>query len=282
MVVEPFLPPKKIKPPTVRAKSDTICPLCNDIIIEASAKNGQESIQCDGSCNAWLHRWYAGLTKQAFKVASESNEKFCCSACRLLDAESEIKSLKKRVETLETQLSSLISKPADQGPLSYACAVGSPVTPTLPTTKPAKSFNPVDSGRKFNIIVFGIEESACGTSRGCRQSEDILNVPKVLSDLDSSISPLSIKDSFRLGKFVPNSVRPRPLMVKFIRSTDASSVLSKSSQLSSPYLVKPDRSIEERKKDQCLDGLLFKVALSEGALKLETRPCSSTILYWGR
>ena len=162
------------------------------------------------------------------------------------------------MDELENKLSVLLSKSSEgkHTPGSYAAVVGSDKEVILVKSgavqSPRRSRN--DTGRKFNIIVHGVEESPKfnGSSRAARQINDMEAVIKVLSFVDSSISSLAIKDLLRLGKFSKSRTKPRPLMVKFVRATDANSIISKSVQLRKPYFVKPDRSLEERKKDKCL------------------------------
>ena len=111
---------------------------------------------------------------------------------------------------------------------------------------------PPDMSRRFNMIIYGVGECSKGATRANRQNEDLRNVISVLSPLDSSINHQSVKDLFILGKFNTNHMRPRPIMVKLIRSADVTSILLNVSQLNSPYFIKPDRSVEERRKEKCL------------------------------
>ena len=55
--------------------------------------------------------------------------------------------------------------------------------------------------KKFNIVLYGVDECAPGMSRSARQESDLSTVAAVLSSLDSSISSQSITDCLRLGKF---------------------------------------------------------------------------------
>ena len=111
------------------------------------------------------------------------------------------------------------------------------------------------------MVLFGVEECSTGASRSDRLSSDLNNVVSVLSEADHTIQPLSIKDCFRLGKFKPSLHlgkfkpslhRPRPILVKLVRTTDVSSILSKRGTLSHPFFVKPDLSPEERLRDSIL------------------------------
>ena len=106
--------------------------------------------------------------------------------------------------------------------------------------------------KKFNIIVYGLNECPKGTPRNIQQDSDLKSVVSVLSGLDNSIQSQSISDIFRLGKFHPAHKLPRPLMVKLIRVADVSSVLSKRGSLSHPVFIKPDLTKEERLRDSVL------------------------------
>ena len=71
------------------------------------------------------------------------------------------------------------------------------------------------------------------------------------SSTDESFQSHSISDSFRLGKFSIDRRRPRPILVKLLRSSDVSNILSKIS-LTLPYSIKSDLSLEERKRESDL------------------------------
>ena len=102
------------------------------------------------------------------------------------------------------------------------------------------------------MVLFGVEECSKGASRSDRLSSDLNNVVSVLSEVDHTIQSLSIKDCFSLGKFKPSLHRPRPILVKLVRTTDVSSILFKRGTLSHPFFVKPDLSPEERLRDSIL------------------------------
>lgn len=57
--------------------------------------------------------------------------------------------------------------------------------------------------------------------------KDIENVLTAFTSIDTSLESNAIKDCFCLGKFNPSNTRLRLLMVKFLRSADVSSILSK-------------------------------------------------------
>ena len=125
--------------------------------------------------------------------------------------------------------------------------------PQFTSTKSCISPQPVlQSDRKFNILVYGIDESPPITDRSSRLQNDIKNVLTVFNPIITTLEPNAIKDCFRLGKFNPNSTRPRPLMVKFLRSIDVASILSNRKLLKASIFIKPDMSVEERKNEALL------------------------------
>ena len=89
-------------------------------------------------------------------------------------------------------------------------------------------------------------------SKSARFESHLNSAVKVFSSINHSIEPQSIKDCFRLGKFSPGSSRPRPILVKFIRISDVTGILTKTSNLSSPYVIKPDMPHEQRVRESAL------------------------------
>lgn len=83
--LSPLVKPSSVASNGKRGKKDTcLCPICDEEIVEATAKRrGDESIECEGRCAAWLHRRCAGLSKAALMEASESEDPFFCPNCRL-------------------------------------------------------------------------------------------------------------------------------------------------------------------------------------------------------
>ena len=79
-----------------------------------------------------------------------------------------------------------------------------------------------------------------------REKLDLNHATQVLTDLDNTVQPHSIRDTIRLGKYNPSSGRPRPLLVTLNRSSDVNSILSKRPQLKSPFVIKPDLSRDAR------------------------------------
>ena len=108
------------------------------------------------------------------------------------------------------------------------------------------------SEKKFSIIAYGVSECPEGTSKPDQSSHDFGEVASFLWKVDSSIQPQSIKDMHRLGKYHHERLRPRPILVKFLRSADVSKVLAKRSFIQPPYSVKPYLSKEEQRCESAL------------------------------
>ena len=77
------------------------------------------------------------------------------------------------------------------------------------------------------------------TPRPERQKQDLSKLLEMLSSIDSFLTNASIQNFHCLGKFKPNS-HPRPLLIKFLRTFEASLVLSKNESLNSPLSIKHD------------------------------------------
>ena len=117
-----------------------------------------------------------------------------------------------------------------------------------------RSYNAVPAHeRKFNLVVYGIQECPYGTNWSNRVSNDLDRVSCAILKVDSSINPQSFRDCYRLGKYTRNSKRPRPILAILNRSADVTSVLSKRSSLKGDSIViKPDLSPLERSNEKIL------------------------------
>ena len=108
-------------------------------------------------------------------------------------------------------------------------------------------------------------------SRFARSKSDLSSVVSLISSLDSNLKSESLCDCYRLGKFDSNRRKPRPILVKFIRVADASSVLSKRGKLKPPYFIKPDMSLDERRQESILmkeRWLLIQSGVSRQSIKI--------------
>ena len=106
--------------------------------------------------------------------------------------------------------------------------------------------------KKFNVVLYGVEESPSGMSKSARFDSDLSSAVRVLSSINSTIEPQSIKACFRLGKLSSRRARPRPILVKLIKISDVTSSLTKRSNLNHPYVLKPDMPYEQRVRESVL------------------------------
>ena len=117
---------------------------------------------------------------------------------------------------------------------------------------PLSSPQKFDTEKKFNLVLYGVKECRPGMSKSARLEADLESVISIFSHIDSSIQAQSIKDCLRLGKYIPSQSRSRPILVKFIRFTDVTKVLSSRAKISRPFFVKSDMSLEERVEESLI------------------------------
>ena len=104
----------------------------------------------------------------------------------------------------------------------------------------------------MKLLLYGIEESLHNTNKQQRMKHDLENTLSSLSKAGNEIKADDIKDAYRLGKYVQQSTRPRPLLVKFLRSSTVLDVLKNKTRLEAPVFIKPDLTLEERQKESLL------------------------------
>lgn len=238
----------------------TSCAVCAKVIKETSARvKGEDAVFCEGPCQSWIHRQCIGMSLPFFQALTKSKAPFHCLYC----SHTTITELKNSVSRLEAKLSSL--QQDNPLPKSTSSTSALPInkssggevlnntsTPPLPYESAAKPTNkpinkvPSNDERKFNIIVFGLEESPTATSRHVRQQQDLQKIESVFTSLSCYDSCQSIKDYFRLGKYNSNSPRPRPVKVALNRVSDVRLILSKKSMLPKPLAIKPDLPPQQR------------------------------------
>ena len=90
----------------------SVCPIC-DVVIKESVgrRQGDDAVECSGTCATWVHRKCAGLSKVVYNELSKSNKPFYCPQCR---QELEIRSLRELVGALGNELDALKKKFKDQ------------------------------------------------------------------------------------------------------------------------------------------------------------------------
>ena len=102
------------------------------------------------------------------------------------------------------------------------------------------------------MVVYGITEHPPKTNRQTHLNKDLECLLTCFSEIDNKIDSSAIKDFFHLGKHDSSSSRPRPLLVKFLRSADVNTLLQNRSKLTSLLSIKPDLTPEERAKESLL------------------------------
>ena len=264
-------PKKKTQSSTSSSRSssskDHCCVCCQIITVEKD-----EALFCSGECQQWLHRYCAGVSINCYKElkAQANGTSFYCYGCSLKTNGREMAILKDAVESLKREVTELKSSlSSSQLPskiiATQVCDTNLPCNDGLSSTSESTTkvslSNPevtrsskekVYTDRKYNIVLYGVDECAKGIPKRGRFESDLSKAVSILSGLDESIQSESIKDIYRLGKFSQEKKRPSPLLVKFIRVSDVSNVLSKRRLLKHPTFIKPDLNLEERKVESML------------------------------
>ena len=212
-------------------------------------------------CNTWLHRNCASLPKPVFISLQNSSDPFFCPHCQLKnhaaiiqDLKATITSLTETIASLQTSVKSTSESetikpiPAD---LPATVNVHPKITHTVPTNKPSLSSTHYED-KKYNIVMYGIKESPSRTSKTDRLENDLQFITKEFVNVELPIQASSIKDCFCLGKYKPDAACPRPILIKFLRSTEANVALSKITSFQAPVQIKPDLTPEERKAESAL------------------------------
>ena len=107
--------------------------------------------------------------------------------------------------------------------------------------------------RKFSVvIIYGIKECRKGTPRYERLNHDLDKVTSIVTQGENSVSPLSIRDLLRLGKYCDQSKKPRPILVKLNRTIDVTTLLIKARSLPKETRIKRDMSHKERLTESLL------------------------------
>ena len=180
--------------------SPNVCPICCKAILDANkTREGQEALECEGTCQKQIHRWCTGVHKQDYPTLSNSCDCWTCISCpRLKEYDQLIKSLVNTVETLKAEVASLKKQlnskscPPHEDPKSSQYATAGAATtispfqpylllqlynPSLPMQPPRvnKKVPPlyINHNRQFNIVVFGVSECPKGTNRQIRQNSDL-------------------------------------------------------------------------------------------------------------
>ena len=159
-----------------------------------------------------------------------------------------IASLTETVNLLQSSLKLTSEQPVASKPADVPSKV--PIVETnqshfIAVKSPAIT-SPNSTDRKFNIIMYGIKESPPKTSKADRLDHDLQCIVIAFAEVEHTVDISSIKDCFRLGKFKHDAQRPRPILIKFLRSTEVTMALLKIAAFRAPVAIKPDLTPEER------------------------------------
>ena len=72
--------PIKTSKSSPNASTTASCSVCDKAVID-SGRRSQDSIFCEGLCQAWLHRCCAGLSSVRFAQLCNDSEPFYCANC---------------------------------------------------------------------------------------------------------------------------------------------------------------------------------------------------------
>jgi len=75
--------------------------------------------------------------------------------------------------------------------------------------------------------MYGVKESPSNTIRPARLDHDLTIITQAFSETQVPLERTSIKDCHRFGKFKETANKPRPILITFLHSRDASLALSK-------------------------------------------------------
>jgi len=252
--------------------SELTCPC-----VSCNKPANKDSVECE-FCHEWEHYQCAGITKNTYKVLGNSapNVMFFCLVCQpklslTLKFINEIKDKQRTIELklqkFEEELKHISSNTLPQ---SIASSNDQTITTGISLSVPSMVKQALPD-RKCNIIVYGINEPAPKTEKQTRLKQDIKGVLTSFAPINNQLDPSAIKDCFRLGKYNASHTHPRPLMVKFLRTIDATHILSNRELLQSPVYVKPDLTQEERKMESLLlreRRVLIDKGISRNRIKL--------------
>ena len=205
-----------------------------------------------------MHRICAGLPKSEFVSLQKSPDPYFCPHCLLKkqtsiisDLKATIASLTDTIKTLQTSVKSLEAS-SDLVSKSDKSKIQPKPVQTIPTVEPSFSANNNYEDKKYNIVMYGIKESPPKTSKSDRLNNDLCSITNEFTKVNLTIQANSIKDCFRLGKFKSDALRPRPILIKFLRSTEACAALAKIASFQAPVRIRPDLTSEEWKAETVL------------------------------
>ena len=176
-------------------------------MLHMSTNVWSEGLFCSGSCQKHLHRYCASVSEQDFKhLSAEDAEPFLRFCCFKSKREKLVETLLSTVESLKAEIDAL--KAASSATATSAASnTGRGEQPTLSPvhsrqTVSTAEASPGHSGpmsgknssmshslsrvlpnpdKKFNVVLYGVEECPSGMSKSARFESDLSSALKVLS-----------------------------------------------------------------------------------------------------
>ena len=272
---------------TVLAK--TTCVIC----CQSLHPGKDEALFCAGRCQQWLHRYCASVSVEAYRSIKEDGSSFSCYDCYRGNKDAQLSQLERTVLELRAEISQLrssltgpettVADSPQNTERTYASTAAANVGESTYRASPSTTIRRVShsyTDRKFNVILYGIDECLPGSSRASRLESDLNNAVSVLSSIESTIQAQSIKDCYRLGKFSSSSTRPRPILIKMIRASNVSKIMTKRHLLQRPYFIKHDMPREQRIVENVLLKERWKI-IQSGVSHLHIRIKNSQLFVNG-
>ena len=196
---------------------------------------------------------------------SSASEPFYCVYCTLQKQAQEIDELKQTVKSLTSDITALKAqipvtmsdnnlskKPTANLSQKSTAGKSKAITSLIPTSMINNNTPVFNVDRKLNLVLYGLKENPEKTPKHERLQKDLDNILSVFASINMKVEANSIKDCYRLGKFIPSRSKPRPILVKFLRSLDTSLILTNKKLLTPPIYIKPDMTPEEKAKESIL------------------------------
>ena len=158
--------------------SVAMCPVCEKAVIDGGRKS-QDSIFCEGSCQAWLHRCCAGLTRTRFAELSDDSMPFYCPSCasdkhtqELAELKTAMAALVLEVEQLKSSVHTLSStvQPAEGDERTWSQVVQKKRKPKKPRQAQGADQSAEERARK-RTDVSDQRLSGTGESRGSSREQ---------------------------------------------------------------------------------------------------------------
>ena len=155
-------------------------------------------------------------------------------------------------------------------PITVSSNTVNPQASHLQASGNTKRSNSSHVDKRFNIVIYGLNECPKGSPRHIRITKDTELACKAIKSICPDMSDFAVCDCLRIGRY--SEERTRPLVVKFTRSCDVATVFAnryKIPKSESPNIsIKPFMSRAERNQESTL--LKERRALIESGVDRKT------------